>query len=749
MRVHTRILAGLFLLAAILAFHTPIDGRESPVLKPDKGGGGAIDRVFVLDGTGIHNAGNLQVHTGNWGIFGSYPGSSFPTSEFPSAQWPANSGVEYLYIGGLWVGARVNGMPAVSTSAYEMEFRPTADPIDRIYSSFENAPGGSRLPSPGADDDMDGMIDEDWLDGHDNDLDGMIDEDYAAISRQMFSSWCTDDQPEATANYPEHTPLHVMLRQESYQWEDEEFYDFVGFKYTITNIGNVPLEDLYLGLLIDGDAGPRSWSNFWADDASGRWTGTLCSEIGPAFVDLAYIYDVDGDGGLTTGYLGAMILGHTTDPLGIKAPAKAGMTSFHIFSGDQPFENGGDPTNDFERYELMSKNSYDPDVSIPSDYRMLLSTGGFGILLPGESLVLYVALVAGEGLDGMLDNAAKAQALFNGQWIDLDRDPVTGSDRRETPVRGPATGVVIDPCRAGLSEPVNVPYGQILWINADCEQEEGFKSFCAYSEADSLIFRTGVAGRETQIHWLLSMPQPTLNLLDIRPCSCPNPFNVKLFGESKGRGKRKGGMLPVAILGSEEFDVHLIDPASLKLEGVSPVYRKKCSFEDVSRPVIGWMPCECTTEGADGYLDMILHFRDLEIADAIAVDGIPNAGEEKVLTLTGMLFDGTPFEASDCVKFVGRRLKPGGLIDEIILRPALPNPFNPVTRISFYLPEKQNIRLEIFDVSGRLVMTLADGPYPRGESAIEWKASGLSSGIYFYRLKAGDYVETKKVVLMR
>jgi hypothetical protein len=136
---------------------------------------------MVLDGSNVHNVGELHMHVGNWGIFGSRPGSAEVFSESPSAQWPAGSGVEYLFVAGLWVGALKNGVPAVSTAAFEREFRPTQDPIDIIYRTAEGARGGKRLPSPDADDDKDGSVDEDWLNGHDDDLDGLIDEDFAAI----------------------------------------------------------------------------------------------------------------------------------------------------------------------------------------------------------------------------------------------------------------------------------------------------------------------------------------------------------------------------------------------------------------------------------------------------------------------------------------------------------------------------------------------------------------------------------------
>jgi len=84
----------------------------------------------------------------------------------------------------------------------------------------------------------------------------------------------------------------------------------------------------------------------------------------------------------------------------------------------------------------------------------------------------------------------------------------------------------------------------------------------------------------------------------------------------------------------------------------------------------------------------------------------------------------------------------------------VPNPFNPSTLIAFDLPRAEHVRLSVFDVSGRLVATLADRMMEPGRQEIRWDgrdATGntTSSGIYFYRLMAGDYVETRKMVLLR
>lgn len=710
--------------------------------------------ILVLDGSGVHDIGELHLHTGNWGAFGSYPGSTMPISQFPSAEWPAGSGVEHLYISGLWVGARkgcIDGfaVPCVSTAAYELEFRPTDDPIDRIYESYEGTPWGNRLPSPFADDDGDGLVDEDWLDGRDNDGDGLIDEDFAAISEQMFSSWFTDDQPAAIEIYPNHNPMHITVRQESYQWTDERLDDFVGITFTITNTGTECIRQVYLGFFMDGDIGRRDSGWYWNDDAAGSWQGIRCTELGPAFISMGYMYDADGDGGQTTSYIGAMILGHQTDPTAAMAPYRVGMTSFQIFTGDQPYENGGDPTNDFERYDAMSRRTFDRNQSAPGDYRILISTGPFYWLHSGQSFVFHVGLVAGDGLEGLLDNAAYCQRLFDGMWLDVDGDPMTGIDRRETPLPGPVSAVVIDSCRAELSQPASWPRGVTRWLNTDCAREEEFKEYCMYDESDSLLFRTGVAGRETQVNWLYEAPPLALGGLDICPRSCPNPFHVRFFESHKCRRLKWGGMLPVAILGSEYFDVRQVDIFSLQLEGVSPLHRRRPKYRDVSRPVADKTGCECTTEGPDGYLDLMLRFRCREIAEALSSGGVPEPGEERMLTLTGKLIDGTDFLVSDCVTFVGNRHRPDHSGGKPELRPASPNPFNPVTRVTYYLPEQQYIRLEVYDASGRLVEVLAEGIKPAGENAVDWNASGIASGIYFSRLVAGSFIETKKLVLIK
>jgi hypothetical protein len=85
----------------------------------------------------------------------------------------------------------------------------------------------------------------------------------------------------------------------------------------------------------------------------------------------------------------------------------------------------------------------------------------------------------------------------------------------------------------------------------------------------------------------------------------------------------------------------------------------------------------------------------------------------------------------------------------IILNQNYPNPFNPSTTISFSIQSKSFVTLKIFDVIGRDVATLVSEELPAGNQLRQWNAEKLSSGIYFYRLQAGTFVETKKLVLLK
>ena len=78
-----------------------------------------------------------------------------------------------------------------------------------------------------------------------------------------------------------------------------------------------------------------------------------------------------------------------------------------------------------------------------------------------------------------------------------------------------------------------------------------------------------------------------------------------------------------------------------------------------------------------------------------------------------------------------------------------PNPFNPSTSISFILPSRSFVSLKVFDLIGREVAIIVSEEMSAGSYSRQWNAANMSSGIYFYRLQAGSFTETKKLILLK
>jgi hypothetical protein len=400
----------------------------------------------------FHDAGNVLLHVSNRGRFGR--ASSDLTS--PSAEWPAGSNHEYLYAAGLWVGGVVTRSGVqdtlVSAGLYQREFRNfepdegCGTPLQGICRTFEGAPSGIRR----FDDDGDGRIDEDPLDGADNDGDGRIDEDFAGISQQMFrcvyydtSTVFNQFQPDDAAK---HRPLGLRVAQESYVWTDPQFDDFVGVEFKVTNISPVidpaglgwTINNAYVGFMVDGDVGiDQQDLNYHLDD-QGAFAELDTTVILPGggvdklHITLGYIFDALGtQSDDVPGYCGVMFLGHTVDTLAPDfesslAPREVGIHAFRIWSGGDE-----DPRDDLDRYRFLrgalgdTVRSISPPTTKENDYRFLVSAGPFKRIPPGSTLTFQVAFVMGLMVeraqpDGTvrrvpdLANPIQAQRVYNG-----------------------------------------------------------------------------------------------------------------------------------------------------------------------------------------------------------------------------------------------------------------------------------------------------------------------------------------------
>ena len=94
-------------------------------------------------------------------------------------------------------------------------------------------------------------------------------------------------------------------------------------------------------------------------------------------------------------------------------------------------------------------------------------------------------------------------------------------------------------------------------------------------------------------------------------------------------------------------------------------------------------------------------------------------------------------------------LPTAGIPKEFALAQNYPNPFNPSTTIRFALPKRSSVKLKIYDLLGREVVTLVDEDLQPGEYQVEFDASSLASGVYIYRLEAEGFVQAKKLMLLK
>ena len=139
--------------------------------------------------------------------------------------------------------------------------------------------------------------------------------------------------------------------------------------------------------------------------------------------------------------------------------------------------------------------------------------------------------------------------------------------------------------------------------------------------------------------------------------------------------------------------------------------------------------------------------------------------DRSVVIAPVVLYDGTSYRLWYVGLIAGQKFKIGyatapkdpitGIADEGVvpekyeLSQNYPNPFNPVTVIRYSIPKAEEVSLVVYNLIGEEVAHLIDERKPAGSYTVKWNASNISSGIYFYRLQAGDFVQTRKMLLLK
>ncbi len=133
---------------------------------------------------------------------------------------------------------------------------------------------------------------------------------------------------------------------------------------------------------------------------------------------------------------------------------------------------------------------------------------------------------------------------------------------------------------------------------------------------------------------------------------------------------------------------------------------------------------------------------------SIEAEGIEISVRDNVSLINSIIKDGSLFTITDenITKLVIASTSP---VYGYSLKQNYPNPFNPTTNISFIIPEKSNVKLSVFNILGQEVMSLVDQSLDAGNHTVKFDASPLSSGVYFYKIEAGNFTESRKMMLMK
>ena len=404
------------------------------------------------------NASNVRLNVTNVGTFGNAFRGYRDGSGNPSCEYPANSGVEHLFEGGIWIGGKENGGPIrVSTSAYDQsqgyapgrggfEFTAEIGNLIQQRSSLQDNPNFN--PD--------------------------------AVSHQDFIATFSDKNvviPGTSIPIQSHlNPMNVEVQLETYNW-NYSFSDFMVIaNMTITNDGSSYYDDLYIAL----------WNNTVVRNINitpaGSGGAVFYSQGGNGYIDslnMAYCYDATGDEGFTDSYIAQRFLG-SADKHGFHHPdvdsafnTVTGQleldTNFQSHYNAWVFNNSGQaifffPTDDNQRYVKMSQGlNYNPCWANPTgadcqnstsaDLQALLkqsgnrsdliSVGPFNDFQPGDEINISFAYVLAKKKDDGNPNAANtpkqkeilvssanwAQRAYNGEDANFNGRLDLGEDK--------------------------------------------------------------------------------------------------------------------------------------------------------------------------------------------------------------------------------------------------------------------------------------------------------------------------------
>ncbi|MFQ5627430.1 MAG: hypothetical protein ACE5I1_01620, partial [bacterium] len=410
----------IVLIAAIFFFFS-----SNLIFSQDKSLG-FLRKITVDDDNKFTTIGSIGLTVSNFGTFGDGFAVQAPVDQ-PSCEYPKGSGIEHIFVGGLWVGGKrddgaifvtsgARDIPSLRDVAAGFEFSNSDDPGDVVRER------SSLIDSPFFDPD--------------------------AVSHQDFIADFTDSNtvvPGTTIRIPQHTPINISVHLETYAWNFPFADAFVILNYTIKNTGNQRLNDVYVSL----------WSDLVIRNTNitpPRVGAPFYQHVGNGYVDslrMAYAYDFDGDPGFTDNglYVALAVLGATPQANDTTYKVNGAYNAWLFRDTSDPILFS--PQTDIDSYikQSVPLDRLIIDTVIRGqrgNFMTLLTTGPFQSLDPDSSVNVAFAIVCGgkggndannsdtfDNRQNLLTNAFWAQTAYNGEDRNGDNqvDPSEDLDR--------------------------------------------------------------------------------------------------------------------------------------------------------------------------------------------------------------------------------------------------------------------------------------------------------------------------------
>lgn|GEM_PF-1108680 len=665
---------------------------------------------------------NLRNTVSNIGTFGTRFGSAPPEGPekfFPgrpsgtlmpvsSCEWPAGSRNHYLNEGELWVGAIMDGDTAVTTGRFSGQ---EWVPLEGI---------GTRTGSS------------------------------AFSDKDTYTRY--NDGTTGPVTSPLHVPLGIQVTQLNFAWAGD---DHIIHALLVKNTGPDDLDSVYIGFCWDFDVSSAGHG----DPGLGDMVGLDAGE------HISYMYDLDGDGGRSPGYIGGAFI-------------------YRRLAGHSWWAEGQDPESDAQRYALMAGGLMG-NPSSAADYRVLQTIGPYD-LPSGRLIPVLHVLAVGDGLSGLQGAVADAKTRV-GEFLEDEGDSTLATGEEHV------IAVTLDESKKALGKVMFAvdwefcnlglylvdPYGRE--IRPQTAVNDPRINYTSGPHHKSFLVSDPQTGDwEMRIGYLSGPPSfpyhHSVTLFDVPYDEglLMDTFDISWayinFGGLKGEG-----CVSDSFEVNGEFELsegHSFDPDR------DPVFVRMGPYTETI-PESSFVLCpekyECYEYyGAPpGIRYMVLDFYDGGKGTWGWFDvygGGVDMSEAELLTLVRLAIgENTGFEAvlledhGDewwyCQEEKGKtRAGTAAATDQLpgafTLSQNYPNPFNASTVIDYHLARPADIQLALYNVRGQRVAVLADGQQPAGTYRVIWDGKDslgrpVGSGIYLCQLQAGGTSRTRKMILLR